>query len=350
MKNLNRKVVIYLSLALGLSTFFWVYSRYPGLLKKAAKGTTQETQAWAFDLLWKDSANQGIAENIAMNFINWCYTNWKGMTFGILLAAILVSLFENFKGVRFKNPWLRTLFGAGIGASLGLCANCAAPVGLGMKKGGASTETALATMMTSPTLNFVCVTMAFSLLPFAFASLKIISTFLVLVLIPAVVSYASNKEEFKKEIPDVMTAIIPNESWLQSFKSVWPILFKNLFFVFKASVPLMLLAGLLGSIIFEVLPIGWLTSIEPTIGNIFLVALVGTLIPAPMTFDVIFSAKLLQAGASPAIAMTMLFSLGIFSVYSMMVIGKYFSAKLATALFFLVWLISLLSAAVIGFA
>jgi hypothetical protein len=62
------------------------------------------------------------------------------------------------------------------------------------------------------------------------------------------------------------------------------------------------------------------------------VASVGIFLPVPIAFDVIITAILLNAGMPVEYAMTLLFTLGIFSVYSFSVIWKYISKPVAVTL------------------
>ena len=68
-----------------------------------------------------------------------------------------------------------------MGAPLGVCVNCAAPIAKGMYAGGARAESTLSAMVASPTLNVIVLTMLFSILPFYMAVMKIaLSLFVIL--------------------------------------------------------------------------------------------------------------------------------------------------------------------------
>jgi len=123
----------------------------------------------AFDILLPVTDQQPVAERVAKTTVNWLYTNWKGMTFGLLFAAAALTILGSVKHRSFKSPWLNTLSGMFIGAPLGVCVNCATPIAQGMYAAGARLETALATLVSSPTLNVIVLSMAFSLLPWEIA-------------------------------------------------------------------------------------------------------------------------------------------------------------------------------------
>ena len=347
MPKFEKKLLsIYVFLAAALAAFFWSYSRYPGLLKKMAKGTSSVLQAWSFDILWKDTPEATHLERIGGNFLNWCMTNWKGMTFGILMGTLMLAIFRLFQQHRFRSPWLRTLFGVGLGAPMGLCANCATPVGLSLKKAGAGNETALALILTSPTLNVIALSMTFSLFPFSMAAMKVAGTLAVLALIPIFVQRSMGHADTSTDYAPAFAT--PPLTWPLAFRTAGKDIFKSFGVMLAIALPLMLIAGLLGAVLFELLPKDWLSSIQPTFLNILLVSIVGALAPVPMMFDVVFSAKLLEAGLPNSITMAMLFSLGIFSIYPALAIGRSFSFRLAATMFLAVVGVSTICAGLIA--
>ena len=66
------------------------------------------------------------------------------------------------------------------GNPLGVCANCVAPIGRAFYASGMSTESVLATMFSSPTLNVVVLAMTFTLFPVQVGVLKL-ATVLVMI-------------------------------------------------------------------------------------------------------------------------------------------------------------------------
>ena len=75
-----------------------------------------------------------------------------------------------------------------------------------------------------------------------------------------------------------------------------------------------------------------LTDTEPNILSVALVALVGILLPVPVAFDIVIVAVLISAGAPMVYSMTLLFTLGIFSVYPFFIIWNSISPKVAIIL------------------
>src|SRR5260370_42421515 len=88
-----------------------------------------------------------------------------------------------------------------VGAPLGVCVNCAAPIGQAMLKGGSRVEVALATMFASPSFNVIVLGMLLALFPWNLAALKL-GTSLVMVLV--VVPYLSRQADrpgWRKPLP-----------------------------------------------------------------------------------------------------------------------------------------------------
>src|SRR6185436_9007442 len=112
--------------------------------------------------------------------VNWLYTNRRGMTFGIVLGAFLMALWPFFRQLHPTSRIGNTLVGMAVGAPMGLCVNCSTPVAHALYSAGARPETMLATMLSSPTLNVIVVSMSFALLPFSLAMVKLTTTLLVI--------------------------------------------------------------------------------------------------------------------------------------------------------------------------
>ena len=63
------------------------------------------------------------------------------------------------------------------------------------------------------------------------------------------------------------------------------------------------------------------------------IAILGTFLPVPITFDIIVVAVLMAAGMPVKYAMVLLFTLGIFSIYSTQIVWSYISRRTAVVLF-----------------
>jgi uncharacterized membrane protein YraQ (UPF0718 family) len=92
----------------------------------------------------------------------------------------------------------------------------------------------------------------------------------------------------------------------------------------------MILAAALGALVVEVLPPQALIA-QVTIGGIVLVALVAAFLPVPMAFDVAIAYIAMTKGVPLPYVVTILCTLGIISVYSLSVVGKSLSWRVAAA-------------------
>jgi uncharacterized membrane protein YraQ (UPF0718 family) len=210
---------------------------------------------------------------------------------------------------------------------LAVCTNCVAPIARGLYASGMSTESVLAAMFASPALNAVVLAMTFALFPVQIALLKLATVlFLIFVFAPAVASRQS------KSAPAVVCPIeIPDsETWTQALVSTARSFFKSFWYVFRVAFPLMILAAVLGALVIELLPAQALIA-QATIAGIVLVALVGAFLPVPMAFDVAIAYIAMTKGVPLPYVVTILCTLGIVSVFSLSVVGKTISWRIAGA-------------------
>lgn len=339
-----------------IALLFWTGSRYPQLNEKALSGTDTESMGISFDTLRNIQFRDSWVVQIFSNTLNWIETNKKGMSFGLLFGAILMVLFSLLKEYNSNNRWVNAMIGTLIGAPLGVCVNCAAPIAMGMKDAGAKTETALATMVASPTLNVIVISMLFSLLPPYMVWFKIGSTIILLLLIiPLLSRFFKTKQGSsgpikERKMPkffqlppiDINVEVVKDSSWFGAAKWTLKGFFTGLWYLIRVAVPLMLLAGFLGNVLITFLPLeGFVQIVEgaTTTQSILLmiaIAMVGTFLPVPMAFDVLITAILWAGGLPAKYSMTLLFTLGSFSIYSGFVVDKAFSRKLAIAMFVVV--------------
>ena len=110
------------------------------------------------------------------------------------------------------------------------------------------------------------------------------------------------------------------ESLLQAILETAKMILRNLWYVVLRTVPLMLLAGLLGAVVVHLLPMNTMLDFEPGVFSLLLVALVGIFLPVPIAFDIVVVAVLVSAGAPMLYSMTLLFVLGIFSIYPFFIV------------------------------
>lgn len=357
----KKKVFWTLSYIILLCFIFWFSSRYPALDSKAIMEGATNFQGIGFDEIMSVAEDAPAYKQIGVNTINWIETNRNGMTFGVLFAAALMLLFSLLENLKFKHPFLNSLIGMFIGFPLGVCVNCAAPIAQGVYKGGGRAETALSMMISSPTLNIVVLTMTFTIFPFYMALLKVLlSLAVILIGVPIITKLLSKQSsvvtdgleqkltensispfeaEFKESLPtkSLINALV----WF--VKAYW----KRLWYIIKKTVPLMLLAGLIGNIFIHYLPwdiLGGIGSYNPLGTNLLImlaIAVVGVLLPVPMAFDIIVVSVLMASGLPPLFAMVLLFTLGSFSIYSFFIVWQTFRLKLALSLAFVIVFLSI---------
>ena len=152
-------------------------------------GQRTDISSIAFDIIYPIDDSQPYLERVSKSAVNWSYTNWKGMTFGILFGATLLTLMRSLPIWRLpRSGFLAALQGLIGGAPLGVCVNCATPIAQGLHRAGIRLETMLAVLTSSPTLNLIVITMMLSLFSWYFVIIKLgVTLFFIAVLIPAIV-------------------------------------------------------------------------------------------------------------------------------------------------------------------
>nr|WP_238934718.1 FG-GAP-like repeat-containing protein [Maricaulis parjimensis] len=317
-----------------LAIFFWTQSRYPSLDEKAMMGgAIQLEDPLSFEALIPLSPDMGPVERVSVSTVNWIDTNKKGMTFGVLFGSAFLTLLGYLRRRHFAGPFANSLYGMFLGAPLGVCVNCAAPIAKGLYQGGSRAETTLSAMVASPTLNVVVLTMAFSLLPFYIAVTKVaLSLGVILVAVPIICRFIpeekllhSVKKTGPSPIPPMLAAdaedSVDDGSLPRSFIEFLRDFARNLWFIVRTTLPLMLLAGFLGALAASFLPAGAIASWDFGPLQAAIAAIVGTFFPVPIGFDVVLSGALLNGGASHGMIMTLVFCLGSFSIYSFFVVS-----------------------------
>lgn len=322
----TRTVALLLLLVIG--AYFWTVSRYPALYKKYSQGThVSVTGAITFGTVLPVAAGMPLRQRVWRTSINWLQANEIGMTFGFFFGAAALTVLATIPRRRTSNAYVNSLLGAAVGMPLGVCANCAAPIGRGLYASGMSTESTLAAMFSSPTLNVVVLAMAFALFPLAVVGLKL-ATMLMMIFVfaPLVGARKSGPAAAVECAIDVPASA----RWVQALGTTAKSYARSFWYVARVGVPLMLLAAVLGALAVETIPQQGLHA-PATLGGIVLVALVGTFLPVPMAFDVVIAYVVMSRGVALPYVVTILCTLGIYSVYSFLVVGKTISWKIAAA-------------------
>jgi uncharacterized membrane protein YraQ (UPF0718 family) len=341
----NKRFAIALLLTIVIAAVFWSQSRIPALNEKAQMGLRTNFGELAFEIILPVTQDQALLERVTKSSINWAYTNLFGMLFGLLFAAAVLTVLGTVKSRAFKQPWLNTLSGILFGAPLGVCVNCATPIAFGIYSAGARLETALASLFSSPTLNVIVLTMAFTLLPWEMALIKLFGVIILLTTIPFLVRRFSNSTDpktstaipvshFASELASCSVQAPHNidENYLDALLATAYSFVKYLFYIVKFALPLMLLAGFLGAFVLELAPFDIFSNTDTGLLTFIVCALVATILPVPIAFDVIIVMALLANSVDKGLATVLLFGLGIYSIYPAFLIARYISVRLSLAI------------------
>ncbi|APX14305.1 FG-GAP-like repeat-containing protein [Tateyamaria omphalii] len=324
----DKRFAVALLIICALAYLFWTGSRYPSLDEKAMmSGAIQLEDPLSFEARFALANGMSTLERMFWTTLNWIDTNKKGMTFGILFAASFLTLAPYLRRKTFRGGTPNAILGLVLGTPLGVCVNCAAPIARGLYSAGMRAETTLSAMIASPTLNIVVLTMLFSLLPFYMALAKIVLSLLViLVAVPLICRALPQVQIADEELVCPLPAAMPDgprsEPLAQAILGVVRSFGANLWYIIKMTVPLMLLAGILGAVTATLIPQDQVVLLQFGIGVLVVVAIVGLFLPVPIAFDVVVTGALLAAGLAPGYVMALLFTLGIFSVYSFFIVAQ----------------------------
>ena len=169
--------------------------------------------------------------------------------------------------------------------------------------------------------------MTFALFPASVAVLKLATVlFLILVFAPLVA--------WRQEAPATMACPIDLSvpaTWTETLREFAVAYGKSFWYVFRVAFPLMLLAAVLGSLVIEVLPAKAMVAAPVTVAGMVLVALIAAFLPVPMAFDVVIAYVVMTRGVPLPYVVTILCTLGIVSVFSLSIIGKSISWRIAAA-------------------
>jgi uncharacterized membrane protein YraQ (UPF0718 family) len=322
----SRTLIIVLMAA--IAAVFWVDSRYPALMKRYHAGTqVKATGALTFGTVYRVDASMPYRDRVGRTTVNWLDANRVGMTFSFLFGPAALTFIATLRKRRTKSRYLNTLLGTVAGVPLGVCSNCIAPIARGMYTSGMSTESVLAAMFASPALNVVVLAMTFALFPLPLALLKLATVlFLILVFVPAISPRAAETGPTIQCVIDVPMT----ETWVEALAAVARSYAKSFWVVFRLAFPLMILAAVLGALAVELIPAQALAGHASVLG-IAAVALISAFLPVPMAFDVAIAFILMAHGTPLPYVAAILCTLGIVSVYSLSVVGKTISWKVAGA-------------------
>ena len=339
-KRTRLRFFLALALLALITYLFWTSSRYPALDDKAMMGGEIHLEdPLSFEAHWTIELDFPLWKKIIYTTGNWLHTNRQGMFFGILMGAIFLTLMRYLQRMSFKSGFLNSVLGMFLGAPLGVCVNCAAPIAKGLYSGGARAETMLSAMLASPTLNIVVLTMLFSILPFYMAITKVMLCIaVILIVVPIICRFLPEEqrqlppeEQRFCELPP-LEAQGKGEKFGLALKGFASDFVSDLWYIIRLTVPLMVMAGFLGAVVATLVPIEMLNDLKFGIVGLLIIAVIGTFLPVPIAFDVVICGALLAGGLAVGSVMTLLFTLGIFSIYSFFIVGQSISLRAASML------------------
>src|SRR4029077_4178261 len=325
----TRTVALVLLCAIG--AYFWTVSRYPALYKKYSQGThVSVTGAITFGTVMAVQPGMPLRQRVWRTSINWLQANEIGMTFGFFFAAAALTVLATIPRRRTGNVYVNSLLGAAVGMPLGVCANCVAPIGRGLYASGMSAESTLAARCSSPRLNVVVLAMAFALFPLPVVGLKLATMLAMIFVFAPLVGARMAAEPAVSFAGECAIELPASATWAQAVGSTAKSYAKSFWHVARVGLPLMLLAAVLGALAIETIPQSGLHA-PARLGGILLVALAGAFLPVRSALDVVIAYVAMSRGVGLPYVVTILCTLGIYSVYSFLVVGKTISWKIAAA-------------------
>jgi len=324
--------------AIVVLSIFWLGSRYPALIHKAHDigHISVNSFIWNTELV-AIPATADFLERVWGNLANWLWSMKIGMSFGLVMGALLHTVFKFYPPTIGKNLYLNTIKGIIVGAPAGVCVNCAVPIACGINRGKANLESSLSFMFSSPTLNVIVVSIVFSALPMKFGIIQYgLIALLLLGLVPLIV-YVMNKSKVAEVDLQVSACAIPldqecNKTFLQAATDVMKEFGKNLWSLTKSAVPMMVIAAAISSVVVELVPFQAIFS-EVTFTGLLLTALVSVFLPVPIALDVMAAHYMHTQGVPAPYVMVLLFTLGTYSILPMIFLWQEVSKKLSLGLY-----------------
>ena len=350
----TKRTLVIVALIAVTAFSFWFFSRYPDLDRKAqmaeAASSIGDISPWPVVSV---DAQAHFVKRWVLTTVNWVHANMRGMSFGIAIAALVLTLINYFPTLRRgAGPWSNSAIGVAIGVPLGLCVNCSAPVFKSVLRSG-RVETAFALMLSSPTLNIVTLSMVFSLFPLYMALTKVVVSLIVLFVAVPLLSRAFGVDH-ARNLADARVAglacalpaapggaaregasrVPPNpnpESWLHALAHAFTDFLRRLVYLSVRLVPLMVFAGSLGALLVLLHPTADLARYDG-LGAILVTAAIGVVLPVPIAFDVMLASSLASQGLPAPVVLTLLCTLGSFSVLAFLFVATSASKRWAFAL------------------
>ena len=331
--------LILVATTLVLVSVFWFASRYPQLLTKAEHvGESVTSMAYAHEVV-SVAETAPAWQRILASAVNWLDSMKIGMTFGVLLGALLHTYLRYYPLKIGNNLYMNSLKGALVGVPMGVCANCAVPTACGVTRGHGRVEVALGFLFSSPNFNPVVVMMTFMALPLTMSLTKYAVILLVILgVVPALISWLERDKPLNVfAVDDGAACSIPvSADCTDPFWSVFAEMAKdygkNILMLVKPTLTIMLLASLVSAAMLTLIPWQSLLS-EATPARLAFVSLISVFMPVPIALDVMFAAQLHQQGVASGYVMLFAMTLGTYSIIPSIYLWREVSKRLAVILF-----------------
>jgi uncharacterized membrane protein YraQ (UPF0718 family) len=332
----RKKIAIFSLFFILLS--FWALSRYPDLFSeynRVGNNTLldRETGVLSKSAMLQVHGLQSPLVKIWHAALNWFDTNKIGMTFGFIFSAAILLLLEQSKFLfnRANRKGLGGIIsGVLLGMPLGVCTNCATPVALGLKKSGASDETAFSTLIASPSLNPIGLLMIFSLFPGIVGLMRIAALTLFLFILLPIISKLCGIENKAQLTVSPENKMITDDSWISSIRYCLKRYWYYLSQIVIKVLPVMIIVGLLAALLITIFPLEhFILGGHDKVSQIVLAGLFAALLPMPMFVDIILVWAFYSVGLSLSITTTLLITLAPTSFFALYVMGKNVSWRLS---------------------
>lgn len=334
--------IILVAWAVVLFSVFWFASRYPQLFHKAGHiGETLPSMAYSTEAM-QAQADMPVWQRIFATTVNWLDSMKLGMSFGVLLGALLHTVLRYYPLRIGKNLYLNSLMGAVVGVPAGVCANCSVPVACGVTRGRGHVEVALGFLFSSPNFNPVVVMMTFMALPLTMVLTKyVILLFVILVGVPSLIHWLERRRplnvfttlsaEESCSIPMAQTGDC-EERFMAVLAELAKVYSKHVWMLVKPTITLMLLASVVSAALLVLIPWGALLS-EVTPLRMAFASLLSVFMPVPIALDVMFAAQLQHQGVPAGYVMLFAMTLGTYSIIPSIYLWREVSRTLAVSLF-----------------
>ncbi|MGH6800001.1 MAG: permease [Methylocella sp.] len=322
---------------------FWFFSRYPQLFSKVEHvGQALPSMAYSSAVVTV-AADAPAWQRIPATAVNWLAGMAIGMSFGILLGALLHTVLRYYPLRIGKNLYLNSLKGALVGVPGGVCANCSVPVACGITRGRGRIEVALGFLFSSPNFNPVVMMMTFTALPLAMGLTKYaILLFVILAGVPSLIRWLERNRPLNvlsvgNSEEDLFCSVkLPPEDCEEPFMTVLAelagVYAKHVWMLVKPTITLMLLASVMSAALLVLIPWDSLLS-EATPLRMAFASLISVFMPVPIALDVMFAAQLQSQGVLSGYVMMFAMTLGTYSIIPSIYLWREVSKTLAVSLF-----------------